>query len=204
MNYITSNNIDLRVVRKTQLDSNWYSERIMMSILQHWGIKAVPQHIFFPFVVDFYLPEFDCIVEVNGPCHKGRGGYDNMREDWLKAGKSARQVIPVPLDMLLCIMQYRRGKPGMKKKGRELRTLTKKQKRAYDKQTAIDRFAAPRMDYEDLCALFDNHLREAHVDLCVSGHGMPKKAFKLPDRLWSFAIHPEDIFKHFTPLNSTP
>jgi very-short-patch-repair endonuclease len=48
-------------------------------------IKFRRQHAIGPFIVDFYCPAAQLVVEVDGPIHDQQQEYDEMRTAWLQS-----------------------------------------------------------------------------------------------------------------------
>jgi very-short-patch-repair endonuclease len=61
-------------------------ERILWSKLKdkQLGVNVYPQSIVYGYILDFWIPCKIC-VEVDGPCHDNRKGYDLKRDLVLKA-----------------------------------------------------------------------------------------------------------------------
>jgi very-short-patch-repair endonuclease len=65
-------------------------EKRLSDILGNCGYRLMPQKGFIRdnkcFIVDFYLPEYKCVIEVDGGYHfdKENESYDKYREDYLR------------------------------------------------------------------------------------------------------------------------
>lgn len=60
------------------------AELFLFKQFQRWKIKFKTQRPVDYYIVDFILPEYKMIVEVDGPSHIGKEKYDFIREEYLK------------------------------------------------------------------------------------------------------------------------
>lgn len=61
-----------------------FGEAAMYSILEETEHRWYPQYIIGRYIVDFYCPALDLLVEVDGSIHAGQGARDMKRQDWLQ------------------------------------------------------------------------------------------------------------------------
>jgi very-short-patch-repair endonuclease len=66
-----------------------FPERLLWSKLKNkqLGICAYSQKIVLGYILDFWLPAAGLCVEVDGPCHNERKGYDAKRDAVLREKK---------------------------------------------------------------------------------------------------------------------
>ena len=63
------------------------SERTLWQALRsgQLGVRFRRQVVIGPFIADFFAPAARLVVEVDGGVHRGRGEYDRMRDEALRA-----------------------------------------------------------------------------------------------------------------------
>jgi very-short-patch-repair endonuclease len=59
------------------------AELVLWSVLRRWPVKVRRQHVFYPFIVDFYIEAGRVVVEVDGAVHHEQRGYDTRRDLYL-------------------------------------------------------------------------------------------------------------------------
>lgn len=84
---LSKNKAAALALSKDQRRHKFESEVKMMKALNSLGLNYDWQHPFYSVerfcVVDFYLPEFKLVIEVDGKIHAKRKGYDAKRTEWL-------------------------------------------------------------------------------------------------------------------------
>ncbi len=66
------------------------AERVLWSRLRGLPFRVRRQHVFYPYIVDFYAKEKALCVEVDGPCHEARLEADVSRDGFLDARYGVR------------------------------------------------------------------------------------------------------------------
>lgn len=59
------------------------TENAVCDVLQNYGIRYSEQYVIYPYIVDFYLPRYKAIIEVDGKVHNDTGVYDDRRSEYL-------------------------------------------------------------------------------------------------------------------------
>ncbi len=67
-----------------------FHERLFVSKLKEWKIKFVTQKIVYPYIADFYLPQYNLIVEIDGGSHFISGNSSN---GYTKRDKNRNEVL---------------------------------------------------------------------------------------------------------------
>ena len=66
-------------------DNQTTSERLMARVLYHLGCDVEPQQLVLGYIVDFLDREKKVVIEVDGSSHEGKQGYDNDRDEAMRA-----------------------------------------------------------------------------------------------------------------------
>lgn len=70
------------------------SERRAYEILRKTGLTVKKQYRIGSYRLDFYLPEYEVCIEIDGKCHLGRSEQDNKRDRILLTYKIRTLRIP--------------------------------------------------------------------------------------------------------------
>ncbi len=68
------------------------SERRLWRRLKRSGLRFKPQHILYPYIMDFHSPSHGVGVEVDGGIHEARREYDARRDRYLARRYGVRVV----------------------------------------------------------------------------------------------------------------
>ena len=91
------------------------SEAIFAKKLSAWGFRYKMQKVVGPWIADFYLPEYELIVEIDGKSHFTRTGRlrDQLRDRWFE--KNNYRILHIrneDVDTFQCEDLFGRGKNG--------------------------------------------------------------------------------------------
>jgi very-short-patch-repair endonuclease len=75
---------ELKIFAQRNKNRDVFGESIFRKALLSHNIHYQRQKVVGQFIVDFYLPKRNLIVEIDGKYHADRKEYDEMRENWLK------------------------------------------------------------------------------------------------------------------------
>lgn len=57
------------------------------------GLRYRVQHVMNPYIVDFYLPDYGVVIEIDGPAHNSQQSYDEKRSRVLLGRTDVVEVV---------------------------------------------------------------------------------------------------------------